>query len=283
MSVVREGKTVFCEGKESSLDYSLLQKIVIDNTVSIVSAGSKFTFSIFAEGYFYKSNSRKYIVFRDRDFDIRPTETVQLLQLGKMFLTHRACVENYLLDADLIDSYWKEKYREKQENSASRWGHKDSPGIRDISDWIEISAKALKEYQAVRWALGDLSQISGARSQIKTTWTRGSGNLPESLNIQDCKANAINLLEEFRNALETVTKEKFEARLDEYRKQFEDSEFWINKHYLIWFHGKDIQKEMQIQRQSYISLENFFDWAVSHIDIMNYPDLIELQNKIENM
>ena len=49
------------------------------------------------------SNSNKrYIVFRDRDFDEEPSSTIGLIRLRDYFLTHRACVENYFLDADLI-------------------------------------------------------------------------------------------------------------------------------------------------------------------------------------
>jgi hypothetical protein len=286
MSVVRGGKAVFCEGKQSSLDYRLLHEIIrlAGEHVSIVPAGSKFTFSIFVDGYFSSNTAQKYMIFRDRDFDIQPTESVQLLQLGKMSLTHSACVENYLLDAVLIDSYWKDNYKKKQEERrSSKWGHGDSPGIQTISDWIEKSAESLKDYQAVRWALGDLSQISGARSQIKTTWTGGSGNLPASLDLQSCKTNALTLVNDFRSDLQTITQEKFEESLDKYKARFDQPEFWANKKYLIWFHGKDIQKEMQRQKQNYISLEDFFDWAIPELEIDRYPDFIALQKKIKEL
>ncbi|HLO50105.1 MAG TPA: hypothetical protein VK211_16945, partial [Kamptonema sp.] len=60
--------------------------------------------------------SQRYIVFRDRDFDVQPTSTTQLLQLGNRLvnrtvaLTYRSCIENYLLDPGLIHTYWTEKY-----------------------------------------------------------------------------------------------------------------------------------------------------------------------------
>ena len=87
MSVVSGGKIIFCEGKGSSLDYSLLDKVVDGipgDRCTIVPAGSKFTFSIFAEGYFSNNQAvnQKYIIFRDRDFDIQPTANCQLLPLG---------------------------------------------------------------------------------------------------------------------------------------------------------------------------------------------------------
>lgn len=86
MSVVSGGKIIFCEGKESSLDYSLLHRVVYGipgDRCTIVPAGTKFTFSIFAEGYFSsnKAVNQKYIVFRAGDFDVQPTASCQLLQL----------------------------------------------------------------------------------------------------------------------------------------------------------------------------------------------------------
>lgn len=134
MSVI-SGKVIFCEGKQTSLDNSLLEHLIRDlqaaTPPTIVPAGSKFTFTIFAQGYFFPDEGTKqpYIVFRDRDFDLPPAEDVCLLQIPtqpRVFLTHRSCIENYLLDADLLDQYWTEKQREKDENPASRWGHRSS-------------------------------------------------------------------------------------------------------------------------------------------------------------
>ena len=294
MSVVSGGKTIFCEGKQTSLDYELLNRVVEGipgDKCTIVPAGSKFTFSIFAEGYFSpnKAVNQKYIVFRDRDFDIKPTENIQLLEIvnsrGKVlaFLTHRACVENYLLDANLIHTYWREKYTEKLENPTSKWGHKDSPGVEFISAWIETSARSLQEYQAVRWALGDLLNMSAAREKLKTTWTGGSGRLPASLTRQDCQSEALGLINQFRQAFEAVTPENFEASLVTYQQQFSQEEFWVQKQYLIWFHGKDIQKEMQKQEPNYISLASFFDWAITQLDITQYLDLMDLRTRIEQL
>lgn len=291
MSVVSSGKTIFCEGKQNSLDYKLLNRVVENisgNECTIVSAGSKFTFSIFAQGYFFPNETpnQRYIIFRDRDFDTKPTTKASLLQLDNnksIFLTHRACVENYLLDANLIDNYWQEKYAEKQNNPTSKWGHKNSPGVPKISAWIESSARNLQDYQAVRWALGELLSISASRQQLKTTWTEGSGKLPNSLTLADCKNKALELINQFRQALETVTVEKFEESLNKYQHKFAQEDFWTQKQYLIWFHGKDIQKEMQKQESNYISLVSFFDWAINQLEITQYPDIVDLRQKIEEL
>ncbi len=291
MSVVSSRKIVFCEGKQASLDSQLLNKIFENLSAqkpTIVAAGSKFTFSVFTQGYFYPDeiSRQKYIVFRDRDFDIKPTPNIKLLELNNArgrtfaFLTHRACVENYLIDADLIHRYWAAKHQEKQENPSSKWGHQDSPGIENINAWIENSARQLQDYQAVRWALADLLQT---RVQLKTTWTGGSGNLPSSLALQDCRNQALDLINQFREVVDAVTQENFEASLTNYQHQFAQPEFWENKQYLIWFHGKDIQKMMQQENNQYISLKWFFNWAINQLDITLHSDLVELRSKIQQL
>jgi hypothetical protein len=102
VSVVSGGRTIFCEGKQSSLDYKLLSQIVdgiSGDKPTIIPAGSKFTFSIFAQGYFHPNEvvSQRYIVFRDRDFDAKPTPSIELLstqqQIGESFY----CLNSSLL------------------------------------------------------------------------------------------------------------------------------------------------------------------------------------------
>lgn len=294
MSVVSGEKTIFCEGRQSSLDYKLLNKVIEDipgDKCTIIPAGSKFTFSIFAQGYFFPDEvaRQRYIVFRDRDFDARPTSNITLISLGhksgnqSITLTYRACIENYLLDANLINQYWKNKYQEKIDNPTSKWGHEDSPGITIIEEWIKSSAEELRFYQAVRWALGDLLRAGIAKEQLKTTWTSGSGILPELLDLQSCQNCAVELLNQFRQVLESVTVEKFAESLQEYQRCFSQEDFWFKKEYLIWFHGKDIQKAMQKKEPHYISLTSFFDWGIEHLDINQHPDLMELRTKMQQL
>jgi hypothetical protein len=287
VSVV-SGKVIFCEGKQTSLDFRLLNRVVenlLTNKPTIVPSGGKFTFSVFVEGYFSSSTATKqqYIIFRDRDFDLKPTSNIKLIEFNSMFLTHRACVENYLIDADLIHNYWQAKYTEKLNNPSSKWGHGNSPGVEVISTWIEDAARSLQDYQTIRWALADLLRSSATRHQLKTTWTGGSGKLPQSLTLQDCQQQALVLIDRFREAVETVTQESFADSITLYRELFSQEEFWISKQYLIWFHGKDIQKAMQQRQSQYIALNSFFDWALNQIDINLYPDLIDLQNRISLM
>jgi hypothetical protein len=292
---------IFCEGDRNSLDQLLLRQILqqypVNNRPEIVPAGGKFTFTQFAQGYFLgknqkqseqkylgknkKQSEQKYLVFRDRDFDAIPESDPKLIQFSKrIYLTHRACIENYLLDAELIHSYWQEQYAQKQENPTSKWGHGDSPGVEEIATWIAESAGSLIDYQAVRWALGDLLRNTEARSQLKTTWTGGSGDIPDPLTLANCQTEAEELIKQFRQALDAVTLERFQESLTKYQQQFAQAEFWQQQQYLIWFHGKDIQKAMQKQRQHYISLDKFMKSVIPQLDIAQYPDFLELKDKI---
>lgn len=306
MGVVRN-KVIFCEG---NLDLDVLNKVTENqsNSVTIVASGSKFSFSVFINAYFKKKNdennekqnkeenqktANNYIIFRDRDFDIDPTSEIQLLQIDKLgnraFLSHRTCIENYLLEPELIHQYWITQYAEKLENpTIFNWGHGNSPGVDKITQWVEDAARILRDYQAVRWALGNLCQLSASRKQLETTWTK---KIPDSLDLSDCKNQALSLINEFKNTVAEVTIDKFEESLSKYLQLFNQQEFWQQEQYLIWFNGKDIYKAMQKISQdkkrpynsSYISMYDYSKWAVNNIDINQYPDLIELRNKIEQL
>jgi hypothetical protein len=55
VSVVSGRRTIFCEGKQSSLDYELLSRVVegiSGDQCTIVPRGGKFSSAIFAQGYF---------------------------------------------------------------------------------------------------------------------------------------------------------------------------------------------------------------------------------------
>ncbi len=188
----------------------------------------------------------------------------------------------------MIHQYWAGKYAEKQEVQSSRWAYGDSPGLSAISGWIETGAKSIQNYQAVRWALSDLRRGAiQAKAKLKTTWTGGSGSLPESLELDDCQSNAFEMIGEFEKATKQVSQKSFESSLAHYIDLFAKTKFWQQKQYLVWFHGKDIQKAMEKQKEkekrnaNYISLKIFFNSAIDRVDITKHPDLLELKTKIE--
>lgn len=291
MTVVNSNKFIFCEGKSTSLDYRLITRILKDipsETITIIPSGGKFSFSSFINGYFSSTttNNRKYLIFRDRDFDLKPTKDTRLIKgdQPKTWLSYRACIENYFLDAELINNYWQYYYQKKQELPNLKWGHGNSPGITTIAEWIRLAAQNLTDYQAIRWSLADLLNSSVAKKQLKTTWTGSSGKLPPSLSLSELKTKAIELISDFRATVDLVTIERFEENFRNYQQQFNQESFWQQKQYLIWFHGKDIQKQMQKQESRYIAFNSTFnDWAIDNLEITKHQDLLELQSNISQL
>lgn len=295
MGVISQGKVIFCEGGRESLDYRVLSTILgsmRSSNCTIVPIGSKFALAGFIQGYFQGASQAQvsYLVFRDRDFDAIPSsDSPRLLQLEgregqrQPFLSYRACIENYFLNSDSIHQYWQSKYEEKQEHPTSgQWGHGDSPGVEEIQGWIKDSAKQLQDYQAVRWALGDLLRDPRAMRQLKTTWTGQSGVLPRSLELTQCKQAAIEqIIEPFCGDCSQISIDRFEERVKHYDVKFSDSAFWERQDYLIWFHGKDLIKQMGRDRPRYISLKDFTEEASENLNWQNHPDLVELKDKLQ--
>ncbi|MDB9529013.1 hypothetical protein PN498_23675 [Oscillatoria sp. CS-180] len=280
MSVIgQSSKLIFCEGKPKGLDERLLQQIAIPANAVIKPSGGKRTLAVYVQVELEKypqGLAPNYIAFRDRDFDARPSDEVALIRpfndKKPVYYTHRACIENYLLNAELIHTYWEE-----QEREALKWRHGASPGVENINDWIESSARDIANYQTIRWALASLKP--GLRwPEVKNTWTKGDGKLPNALDFTSCFDQGKRIVEEFRQQIVNVNLENFDQNVQGYRTLFGDGGFWESKDYLVWFHGKDIQKAMQIKQPNSISLQkSYFDWAISRIDFSRHPDLEELK------
>ena len=117
----------------------------------------------------------------------------------------------------------------------------------------------MKDYQTVRWALAQMLSMGAARKQLTTTWTKGSGELPnpQSLDLQSCRHEALQLIGEFKQATDLITPEVFEEHLTFFQQYFDQSYFWEDKQYLIWFHGKDLKKCSEISLDIWLYLINF--------------------------
>ena len=272
-------KLLFCEGTPDSYDYAILNSLRKNSTTKVVPSGGKFSLGAFIQGYIYDYEKEpSYLAFRDRDFDKEPTPTPQLISLfenKQVFLSYRACIENYLLDATLIDTYWSESAE------GPNWKYGESPGIDEIDNWIKRSAETIADYQAVRWALSRLKP--GDRwPEINTTWRKkGSGDLPSSLILEDCVKEAKKLIDDFGASLANISETEFDKHLKRYQQIFDSDDFWNQEKYTIWFHGKDLQKAMQNEKPHIFSLKkHFFRWATQRIDITKYPDFIELKKLV---
>ncbi len=279
MSVISlSTKLLFCEGKPDSLDYAILARLV-GNPNIVIPAGGKYGLGAFIQGRLssYVSQKPSYLAFRDRDFDAVPPSEIKLIMpfpTKPVLFSHRACIENYLLDATLIYDYWNEMAL------GPKWKHGESPSIQNIETWIKQSAENINDYQTVRWALATLKP--GKRwPQVETTWTKGSGHLPPSLKMDDCQKEANKLIENFTDSMKGVNFDDFEKHLNAYQENFQETEFWAQKKYLVWFHGKDLKKAMQKEKPNSISLDKFCAWATAHLELSQHPDLLELKERIQ--
>ncbi|NLS93151.1 MAG: DUF4435 domain-containing protein [Planctomycetaceae bacterium] len=281
MNVTGRGtKLLFCEGEPDSLDYRLLSRLLRGKppTILVVPSGGKQGLRSFIRGRLAGYQSPPpYLAFRDRDFDVEPSADVLLIapHQGKpLFHTHRAAIENYLLDADLIDNYWTTLAQ-----NAPNWSHGTSPGVSDIRQWMNEAARQIASYEAIRWALSRLKP--GDRwPEISTTWTEGSGCLPSSLAENDCIARAKSLLADYQRVTSSISESHFVELYRHFSSRFAALEFIERAEYLVWFHGKDLAKAMQRLHPNSISMQHFCSWAVEHVDWRQHADLRELAERV---
>lgn len=267
--------TVFCEGRSGGVDVLMLAALLPLGQVSIRPVGGKHGMRAFIEGYLdnYRERQPPYLAFRDRDFDVEPPASVHLIRLQEqkpIWLSHRAAIENYFIDADLISQYWTE-----QEKSSS-WSYGPAPSTSTIEHHIVESARELVGYQAVRWALARLKPAP-RWPEIRTTWTKhGSGNLPSSLAYDHCFDQACKLIIAFREQIQGIRLDCFQEYAQEYRDRFGKTSFLENRRFLIWFHGKDHIVRLCHRLAPNFPRRHYTSWAAEHIDIGAHSDLQEL-------
>ena len=268
-------KIIFCEGGRDSLDALLLGHLMPVGQVFIQPVGGKQSMRAFIEGYLdsYPGAQPEYLGFLDRDFDVEPPERPELILLRgekPIWLCHRAAIESYLIDADLLQQYWIER------ESTPGWAHGPSLPIDEIEYHIRESARELADYQAVRWALAGLKP--GPRwPEIHTTWTKGgSGDIPSSLDYDDCIAKGCQLVSSFQDRIQGIHLGRFQEYAERYRERFSDYRFLEQDGYLIWFHGKDHLAQLCRRLAPNFPRRNYANWAAEHIDVGKYPDLKQL-------
>jgi len=280
-------KLIFCEGEwepdqPKSLDERLLNRLLSGKppTVVIEPAGGKFQLRAFIQGRLAAQRALRplpsYLAFRDRDFDAQPTPIVSLIPYRSgqpIFMSHRSAIENYLIDVALLHQYWN------AHSNAPSWKHGPSPGENDLRTWVDEAARQLIAYEAVRWALASLKK-SDRWPELRTTWTKGSGHLPVSLVESDCLLEAKRVVAEFQIEAQAVNEGDLQEKYRHFRDQFSDVGFWNDGKHLVWFHGKDLKKQMQKLKPTAISLDHYCSWAVENLDWQKHDDLKELANKM---
>lgn len=283
-------KVVFCEGVAGGLDTTLLSYRIIppgDQTL-IKPVGGKYAMRAFIEGYLanFEKVMPNYLGFRDRDFDILPTDKPALIRLTgdkEIWTTHKSCIESYFVDAELLYQYWS--------NGAQNttWKYGSPPKVDEIEVMIVDAARQLADYQAIRWALARLKP--GQRwPEIRTSWTRkGSGQLPPNLDFKDCLKEAQQLVKAFLEEVKSIDIQKLEEEAKVFQQNFSDEDFYHQRKHLIWFQGKDLLAKLLQKIQDYLiqnrlrgkfPLNSYTQWAAKNLDISKYPDLQELVLKI---
>ena len=268
-------KIVFCEGRPGSLDDLFLGHLMPMGQVLIKPVGGKQGMRAFIEGYldsYPEETQPTYLGFRHRDFDVEPPEQPELVRLPgakPIWLGYRAAVENYLIDADLIRQYWKER------ESTSGWQYGLALSTADIEDHIQASAQELVDYQAVRWALAKLKP--GPRwPEIPTTWTKRSGLIPSSLDYSNCLAQAHRLVVSFHGQVQGIHPDRLQEYAEAYRERFSAQRFFRERRYLAWFHGKDHLVQLCRRLAPSFPQRHYAAWAAENVDVSKHPDLQQL-------
>ena len=193
---------LYCEGKKGSHDFDILEKVIEERlNITIKPIGGKYGANAIMEYQEKNFNARSdfYLLFRDRDFDQPIPDKERLIIDRKTYYSYRTTIENYLLDVSTFFHFLQEQKNNYKLDTEE--------AVKAL--FIKV-AKELKYYQAIRHTLGALRFPNG----FDTTWEKGSGTLPNALDLDSCKANAWQLIEKVLNkSNQQWTKETFETTL----------------------------------------------------------------------
>ena len=271
-------KYIFCEGDSKSIDRLLLEKILKElptypSIPSIIASGGKGNLPNFISGYIESVKARKIeksniIGFRDRDFDapVPDTEALILSRTAQIFMTYRACIENYLIDEQILFDYLISK-------------HSFEGSIETVFEMFRHAATDIKHYTAARLAIAELRKPV----RIGTSWMEADGKLPQSMTEQVCYTEAVEYL---RSSLEPIGEllqpDKFGELYQKYVNLFDDVFFTDRKH-MIWFHGKDLMSALlKVPHMAKInfSRSDYYKYAMEQFNFRNFPDLVQLFDKL---
>ena len=260
---------LYCEGKKGSHDFDILEKVIEGRlNITIKPIGSKYGANAIMEYQEKNGNVRSYfyLLFRDRDFDQPIPEEERLIIDRKTHYSYRTTIENYLLDVSTFFHFLQEQKNNYKLDTEE--------AVKAL--FIKV-AKKLKYYQAVRHTLGKLR----FNNSFNTTWVTGSGTLPNALDLETCRGEAWQLIENILNkSNQQWTKEIFEATLQEFLTLFEAESFFDELKFLVYYQGKDFAKALTKELPNF-SIENYYKYAKKHFDYTKYLDLVELRAIIE--
>lgn len=270
---------IFCEGKGTSLDYKIFKKLIPNgNNKTIVALGGKFGSPAFIEGWLNRGGVQKFdfsFFLKDRDFDYPVPTAESLVEIkandGKFYYAgYRATIENYLLNTQMLHDFCNKTKKVSKD---------------EINKILEDAGKLISFYSAVRHSLGKIRKPI----KLETTWTNGSGYLPNNdiLSSKDkCSKHALELIKKYQDDSIQISEFNFETSFEEFLDLFNKKEFWEDKKYLIWFHGKDLQKAISPQILSLVpgfSWDAYYNYAIDNTDFMQFADYKNFVSKIESV
>ena len=272
---------LFCEGEKGSLDTSVLNKLIeqTGKIITLVPVGGKFNSTAFVDGYLRRGsggvlepNSATYFL-RDRDFDFPVGVLPQLIEVRRnggidhnvsIYASHRTTLENYLINAQLLQEYVEGMVNPQQV---------------DIQELMDEAARSILHYSIVRHALGYIRR----RISLSTTWVpQGSGTLPDSAilaSLEMCIMKAKEMISTYHSGSALVSEAYLEQSVNSFLTQFATHQFWQEQEYLIYFHGKDLQKAITIQLMNMgiqFSWNKYYRFAIDRIEFSQFPDYNQL-------
>lgn len=261
---------IYCEGKSGSHDNDLLEKILGDFRPNIEikpiggKRGSK-AIMAYVEGQgLTATNGNDYLMFRDRDFDQPVPSQEKLTMDGHVFFSYRTTIENYLLHPQGLYDFDREK------------GTALFASVSDAENLMKDAAYDLKDYQAVRHALG--VQREGA--SFGTRWTEKDGVLPARLGLDDCIDEANRLILDAKIKTDRWNEADLRQEVERFLAIF-DNDFFNRQDYLVWFQGKDLAKSI-CNRLNNFDMKSYYKFAKSRFDYTVFADLVELRTIVEN-
>ncbi len=259
---------LFCEGEQGSPDVLLLRAVVNGLGVQVQPCGSKDGLPAFARGFVRRGATDDYLVFRDRDFDAEPTPRRQLLrdplQRARVWLGHRAAVENYLLSPTLLHA----------------WLARPDFSEADVAGLLNESARDLLAHQAARWSLAVMRPAGLSLPRLHAI-SGTDGELPADLSADACRAAAAARLQPVATGLRELGMNAFDEQCQRWTARFSSDSFWSGAEWLVWFHGKDLRTAVA-RRLSNVHWSHYLAYAATHLDWRQHPDLVQLHDLIKD-
>ena len=123
-------------------------------------------------------------------------------------------------------------------------------------------------------------------TKIASTWTGGSGNIPNNLDEDFCLSESIKIIEAYRSPLEKVTIDALKNAFSDFSTVFDSPKHYASDNYLVYSNGKDIAKSFSSVFNTKMNLpfpswKDYYNFAIEEIDFKQFADLKQLFDIIE--